>query len=117
MGAATVLATDIDPWSYENARENLALNQVTNLEVLLGDASVLPPDRSFDLILANINRNALLQELPAYQRQLKPGGRVIISGFYAADVAAFEPLARQWGWKVARQLQENQWVALAWQAP
>ncbi len=117
MGAASVFATDIDPWSYENARENLALNDITNMEVQLGDASVLPLGQPFDLILANINRNALLQELPAYQPHLHAGGKVIISGIYEADLPAFEPLARQWQWKVARQLQENLWVALAWQAP
>lgn len=85
-GAREVMGYDIDEWSADNARHNAALNGV-ELDVRLGDAQVLSDIRErFDVVLANINRNILLADMPLFVQTLRPGGRLLLSGFYASDV-------------------------------
>ena len=83
-GAASVFAPDIDEWSYNNAKENVALNNCSKIEVALGDDSLLK-GREFDVIMANINKNILLQHFNSYAQVLKPGGIILISGFFETD--------------------------------
>ena len=85
-GAKEVLAIDIDPWSYENTLENIQKNNSSNIKVQLGDASLLPATATFEVVIANINRSVLLQDMPAYLACLKVGGSLLLSGFYKADV-------------------------------
>lgn len=92
LGAAHVLCVDIDDKSTDNALENAAQNNV-HIEVLTQGTV---PDGEYDLILANIHRNILLQQMPDYARTLSKGGELYLSGFYEQDV---EPLCQQ-----ARQL-------------
>lgn len=80
LGASNVIAIDNDPVCCESAVENSALNQV-DMEVILGSSDVIPAGK-FDIILANINRNILLEQMPRYSEVLNPGGLIIFSGFY-----------------------------------
>ncbi len=84
-GSKNITAIDIDEWAYNNAIENIGLNNINNIEVLLGDAALLG-DKKYDVILANINRNILLEDIPAYSDVLNAGGKLIMSGFYQQDI-------------------------------
>ncbi|NDV77379.1 50S ribosomal protein L11 methyltransferase [Dysgonomonas sp. 511] len=90
-GANPIEAIDIDQWAYDNAMENLKLNSVDNVSVEIGGAELLG-DKSFDIILANINRNILLNDIPAYASVLNDGGYLYMSGFYVEDI----PLITDW---------------------
>ncbi len=86
-GTARVAAYDIDEWSVENTRHNAVINNVANIDVLLGDAKVLDEiSETFDVVLANINRNILLNDMPAMVGRMNTGAYLVISGFYAEDV-------------------------------
>ena len=85
-GAAEVMAVDIDDWCVENSEENIQLNNCKNITVKQGDASILPAKPVYDIILANINKNILLQDIPAYSECLKEGGIIYFSGFYKDDL-------------------------------
>ncbi len=80
-GATNVTAIDNDEWAYRNGLENTARNGCADIKVLLGDASLLG-DEHYDIILANINRNILLNDIPSYVKCLNNGGQLFISGFY-----------------------------------
>lgn len=110
LGAAHVLGIDIDPWSYENVAENSSLNGVENMETLLGDVSVIP-DVKYDVILANINRNVLLQDVPAYSRHLKPGGLLVSSGYYRRDGELIETTFGQANLSLKKTMEENAWLS------
>ncbi len=84
-GAQKVVAIDIDPWCIENSNENIQKNNINNIEVLLGGAEKLGTEE-FDLILANINRNILLNDIKKYSTVLNTGGVLLLSGFYVEDV-------------------------------
>lgn len=85
QGASTLTAIDIDEWAYLNVLENAELNKVVIDEALQGDASSLSNRKPYDLILANITRNILLQDMSAYVAVLKPQGSLVMSGFYEED--------------------------------
>lgn len=108
-GATPVLAVDNDEWAYQNALENVHNNH-TDIEVLLGDASALN-GRHFDIILANINRNILLNDIPEYRNCLAVGGTLIMSGFYDTDLPLIEQKAREWSMKLISHNVDHQWTA------
>lgn len=85
-GAKKVTGIDIDDWCINNSKDNILLNQVDNIEVKLGDASLLAQEGPFDIIIANINKNILLNDLPKYVARLNPKGAIYLSGFYVDDV-------------------------------
>lgn len=86
-GAKNVLGYDIDAWSVDNAKHNAELNGVSNMEVLLGDTQVLiGMERKFDVILANINRNIIVADLPTLKMVMKPKALLLTSGFYQKDI-------------------------------
>ena len=85
MGASEVMAVDNDEWAFSNAIENIERNHVSEIRVMHGDAALIGAQQ-FDLILANINRNVLLSDIPAYASALKKGGTLLLSGFYESDV-------------------------------
>lgn len=110
-GAASVMAYDIDEWSVNNTRTNCALNHVENITVHEGDASVLQDlENRFDLVLANINRNILLAQLPAYAAALDAGGWLLMSGILEADVAPLSEAARAAGFSVTGHALRNGWA-------
>ncbi|SFR52633.1 ribosomal protein L11 methyltransferase [Robiginitalea myxolifaciens] len=111
MGAQQVIGIDIDAWSVENARENADRNQGESIEFRLGEADSIGEDH-FDLILANINKNILLDQLPRYAKALEPGGVLLLSGFYPADIQDLTDAATALGLKHENTLQQGAWCAL-----
>ncbi len=109
-GAFPVSAIDNDEWAYNNALENVQSNNFADIEVLLGDKALLT-GRKFDIILANINRNILLNDIPAYRESLNPGGKLFMSGFYSEDLPLIEANANESGLMLLSQRVENNWTA------
>jgi len=113
LGAKSVLAFDIEDWAVENAIENADLNNVSEgFEVFLGTIENVDVNRRFDGILANINRNILLREMEAYNRHLKPGGWMIISGFYEADAPGLARHGESLGLTIVNSQTRNDWAAI-----
>ncbi|HET8734983.1 MAG TPA: 50S ribosomal protein L11 methyltransferase [Pricia sp.] len=110
-GAAYIDAIDIDPWCYRNAEENVVRNHCGHINVLEGDSSLLGA-RKYDLILANINRNILLRDIPVFARSLTENGTLIMSGFYGRDVPVISKKCGESGLHVQKKRERNQWVAL-----
>jgi ribosomal protein L11 methyltransferase len=115
-GAKQVTAIDIDHWSYESTAENAQLNHITNLEAKLGDARLLG-DETFDLILANIHKNVILNDLPAYEKALNPGGNIFLSGFYQADMPVVKREAESLGLRETGFRERNNWVVYGFAKP
>lgn len=109
-GAAYVEAIDIDEWAYNNALENAQRNGV-ELNVRIGDAGLLV-DQQFDLIIANINRNILLNDMAAYVKVLVKGGTLLLSGFYESDVPVLQQHAESLGLRLDQQKVRQSWTAL-----
>ncbi|MBU2526947.1 MAG: 50S ribosomal protein L11 methyltransferase [Bacteroidetes bacterium] len=113
-GAAKIDAIDIDRWCYENALENIALNQCKNISVWEGDAALLG-DNQYDTIIANINRNILLQDIQTYATVLKSGGKLFLSGFYDDDLEAIKRCCEASHIFYVKHLTRNHWVGAAFQ--
>ena len=111
LGAAHVFAYDIDEWSVRNAQDNYALNGC-EAEIALGDASCLASAPQADILLANINRNILLADLPAFASHLKPAGHLLLSGFYEADIPVLTDAATALGLTLCDTLADGDWRAL-----
>lgn len=111
LGAAHVFAYDIDEWSVRNAQDNYALNGC-KAEIVLGDASCLAAAPQADILLANINRNILLADLPAFAAHLKPGGHLLLSGFMEPDIAPLLAAATPLGLTLCDTLADGDWRAL-----
>jgi len=109
-GAFPVTAIDNDEWAYNNAMENVQSNNFADIEVLLGDSSLLE-SKKFDIILANINRNILLNDIPAYRQSLNPGGKLFVSGFYSEDLPLIEAKANETGLNIMSKRMENNWTS------
>jgi ribosomal protein L11 methyltransferase len=111
LGAAHVFAYDIDEWSVRNAQDNYALNGC-EAEIALGDASCLAAAPQADILLANINRNILLADLPAFASHLKPAGHLLLSGFYEADIPVLTAAATPLGLTLCDTRSDGDWRAL-----
>ena len=109
-GAAKITAIDIDEWSFKGANENAVLNNIANIEVKLGDVSLLGNEK-YDIILANIQRNVLLTDLPAYSKCLSKNGKIFLSGFYTEDIPSIKTKAEETGLKDNGFKTKNNWVA------
>lgn len=111
-GAKHVDAIDIDNWCYLNSIENAERNSCENIAVFEGDASILTQDKKYDIILANINRNILLNDMEAYVACLKDEGSIYFSGFYTEDIPYIKEEAVKQGLVYVSQLKKNNWVSL-----
>jgi len=111
LGASRVLGVDIDAWAYKNAMENSMLNHTTRVFFRQGDVALIKP-LSFDVILANINRNVLLDDIKHYQVSLHEGGWMLLSGFYQNDMEAICREASYYQLDFCRFKEKNQWVAV-----
>ena len=109
-GAAYVEGVDIDEWAYANARENAATNGV-DVELRLGGAGAVVGE-VFDVVLANINRNILLADMEHYVARMAQGGRLVMSGFYEADVEALGRRGRELGLVAASRKSRDGWAAV-----
>lgn len=112
LGAKKVEAFDIDEWSVINGKENTEVNQCHNINIRQGMISELTFEDNYDIILANINKNILLQELPQYVAYLNPDGFILLSGFYEKDIPDLMARAHQYQLKhISSDVREN-WASL-----
>ena len=112
-GAAHVTAYDIDEWSVDNTRHNAELNSIELHDILLGDVSVLSHvDGVFDVIVANINRNILYDDMPVILETLSPDGTLILSGFYQDDAQMLADRAAEFGMREVKRKVDNSWTML-----
>ena len=111
-GAAYVEGIDIDEWAYNNAVENVQRNAV-EMTIRIGDASLLVNlSDKFDLIIANINRNILLNDMAAYASVLNAGGTLLLSGFYESDIPTLQQHAESLGLHLCQTKSRQSWAAL-----
>jgi ribosomal protein L11 methyltransferase len=115
-GAKSVTAIDIDTWSFESTVENARLNNIFNIEAKLGDASLLR-NKSFDIIFANIHKNVIVNDLPAYENVLKSGGKLYLSGFYTQDMPDIKKKAESLGLIETGFHEKNNWVVFGFGKP
>ncbi|MBC9797059.1 50S ribosomal protein L11 methyltransferase [Sinomicrobium weinanense] len=115
LGAAGIDAIDIDNWCYENSLENVERNSCTHISVFEGDASLLD-GRWYDVVIANINRNILLNDIPKYAGCLEQDGILLLSGFYRDDISVIDELCVKNSLNFVEKLEENHWVALRYKS-
>lgn len=111
-GAKHVDAIDIDNWCYLNSIENASRNNCMAIDVYEGDASIIVKEPTYDVILANINRNILLNDMDKYIASLHVGGAIYFSGFYTEDISAIRKCAEEQGLVYEGNLEKNNWVSL-----
>lgn len=109
-GAARIDAIDMDHWSYQNTLENVKLNKQDHIRVLEGDVKLLDK-RKYDIILANINRNTLLNDIPNYVKHLNREGILLLSGFYQEDLHMISEKCASCALSFQENLQNNDWVS------
>lgn len=109
-GAAQIDAIDIDTWCYLNAKENVARNDCTHINVYEGDSSLLG-NRKYDVILANINRNILVDDIAVYTQNLTKTGTLFVSGFYLEDLPIISKKCTENRLNFVKNLEKNHWVA------
>jgi ribosomal protein L11 methyltransferase len=111
LGAADIVAIDYDPVCYESTIENSQLNHITNIEAICGSKEAIP-DEQYDTILANINRNILIDQMARYNEALKTGGEIYFSGFYETpDLDIIIEEAGNYGLKYIAHKTDKDWVA------
>jgi ribosomal protein L11 methyltransferase len=108
-GAAEVLGIDIETNAVMNAIENVQRNHITNVVIEEGVDDRIG-NRKFDVVLANINKNVLVVALPNYEKALKPGGELLMSGFFTTDVAALKEAAEKIGLKFNSTQNDGEWA-------
>lgn len=110
-GAGEIDAIDIDNWCYLNTLENVERNECGKISVYEGAVELLE-GRSYDIIIANINRNILLNDISSYNKSLNPGGELYLSGFYAKDIPAIRKECEKRGLEYNDYTERDEWVAL-----
>jgi ribosomal protein L11 methyltransferase len=110
-GAKPIAAIDIDNWCYQNSIENAARNNCKEITVYEGDATLLK-DAKYDLIIANINRNILLNDMQSYVDCLNSKGTLLLSGFYSEDIPFIDASCTEKGLTYVKKFERNNWVSL-----
>jgi ribosomal protein L11 methyltransferase len=110
-GAQPIDAIDIDNWCYLNSIENAERNNCKHINVYEGDAALLQ-GKKYDLIIANINRNILLNDMQSYVDCLNAGGTILFSGFYEEDIPFIDNSCTEKGLTYIKKFQRNNWVSL-----
>ena len=113
-GARDITAIDIDPWCVENATENVQQNNCSFITIKEGDVSLITGEQ-YNLILANINRNILLSDIPAYTQALLLQGLLLVSGFYVEDLPAIKEKCQEVGLTYLSHIERNRWVSAKFQ--
>ncbi len=112
FGARECVSYDIDEWSVDNTRHNAVINNV-EVTPLLGDASILNKvEGLFDIVVANINRNILLQDMPAFRQKMATGAKLILSGFYTEDIPLLTEKAATLGLSITAQREAHGWACI-----
>ena len=109
LGASSVLAIDIDEWSMENAKENVQGNSCNKINLEL---SAKIPGGPFDIILANINRNVILDHLPQLKHSLVSKGSLLLSGLLTTDEEDIINACNQLGFTLSKKSERNNWISL-----
>jgi ribosomal protein L11 methyltransferase len=113
LGAESVFAFDIDDWAVENSKENIKLNNCSNIFLEKGTITTISLSYNYDVILANITRNVLLDEIPHYAKLLEKGGVLLLSGFYESDIDRLVDTANMYKLSLQNtKLKEGGWAAL-----
>ena len=108
LGAKHILAIDIDEWCFINTLENKDRNECENITVKQGDEELI--EGLFNVVLANINRNILIDQLPIYYRHLKQNGIIFLSGFYDKDLEKIDEVCQQLGLNYVKHQLKNEWI-------
>lgn len=111
-GAKEAVGIEIDEFAFQNTLENVKLNAVRNVKMLLGDASLLKPEWQFDYVIANINRNIITADIDRYAMVLRPGGKMLLSGFYEHDIPVVLETATPLGLTEVLHNVKNRWTML-----
>ena len=111
-GATPCTAIEIDEWCVRNSIENIELNKVTDIDVELGDAGTLQGKGPFDVVIANINRNILLNDMKQYVACMHPGSELYMSGFYVDDIPVIREEAERNGLNFIHHQEKNHWAAV-----
>lgn len=114
LGAASVTAVDHDDWSIANAEENFYKNNASTIKLRKADTANI--DDNFDLILANITRNVILDNSNAFRHRLNPGGFIIVSGLLPNDAPPIIEMGLANGWAIIHQQQRGDWLSMKFQA-
>jgi ribosomal protein L11 methyltransferase len=114
LGASSVFAPDIDEWSYNNAIENVELNDCKRIQVEMGGHELIE-EKQFDLIIANINKNVLIEHLSVYSDCLKSGGKLLLSGFFTTDCSDLEAHATRYGFIFEDKFAKDEWALMQFQ--
>jgi len=112
VGAASAFGFDIDEWSKDNAEANMELNVINNFDVELGSIEVIPNDAQYDVILANINRNALIYLIPQLLNFLNKGGKLLLSGLLKEDEETILTLDSVKNLEYQETRQQQEWIAI-----
>ena len=110
-GASQIDAIDIDNWCFQNTQENVDRNECLKIETLEGGAELLT-GRNYDVIIANINRNILLEDMQTYYNCLNEGGELYLSGFYSKDIPVIRKECEEHGLVYNDYKEREDWVAL-----
>jgi len=110
-GAADIEAIDIDEWSYNNTLENIRNNNCEEIKVKMGGAELIKKN-NFNVIIANINRNILLNDMDAYTKGLIEGGDLLLSGFFSSDKDILLEASSKLGFELSYQETKNDWTML-----
>ena len=110
LKADPIDAIDIDHWCFTNSLENLERNKITNISVYEGDVRLLD-DNHYDIIIANISRNILLEDIPTYASCLNQEGVLLLSGFYTEDIPSITSQCNIHGLNFIMNFEKNNWVA------
>ncbi|MEN8137854.1 MAG: 50S ribosomal protein L11 methyltransferase [Bacteroidota bacterium] len=111
-GAAKVDAVDIDDWAYENTVENAERNGVAFINAAMGDAGFLKKEKVYDLFIANINRNILINDMSKYAMSIKSGGEILLSGFYVNDIDFLLAETEKYDFELQERREKNSWASL-----
>ena len=112
LGAKEIFAFDIDEWSYENTLENIQLNDCQYITMKQGSIETLEINGNFDIIIANIQRNVLHEEMSFYSQYLKKGGDLLLSGFYESDKDFLIKRGQEFGLKEKEYKTQDNWCVL-----
>jgi ribosomal protein L11 methyltransferase len=111
LNAAEIVAIDIDEWAYHNTIENAKVNHIHNINAELGGVDKISGHK-FDLILANINRNILINQLSSYSQCLSAGGMLLMSGIFNQDFEMIKEIAETNGFSFRQKNEKNKWIAV-----
>jgi ribosomal protein L11 methyltransferase len=112
LGAGKIIGFDTDHWAYENSLENISLNSCHRIEIIEGKIERISSQHAFDIILANINLNVIIEDLNTYYEFLSPGGILILSGFLVSDLNTIIKLIEDLNITLIEQNSRNKWMSV-----